>query len=220
MKHLTISTRLYALVALFLAILAATLTSSLFGGYGGMERERKAGLEALTHSAVGVVDQYYRLEQNGTLSREAAQQQAKASLAAMRYDNGNGYFWINDMGPKMIMHPIKPELNGADLTNNKDPNGKFLFVEFVNTVKASGRGFVDYQWPKPGAPDPVGKFSYVEGFAPWGWIVGTGVYVDDLNAMFWREAILYIGICLVSALVVLAIATAVVRSVADRKSVV
>ena len=214
MKHLTISTRLYALVALFLAILAATLTSSLFGGYGGMERERKAGLEALTHSAVGVVDQYYRLEQNGTLSREAAQQQAKASLAAMRYDNGNGYFWINDMGPKMIMHPIKPELNGADLTNNKDPNGKFLFVEFVNTVKASGRGFVDYQWPKPGAPDPVGKFSYVEGFAPWGWIVGTGVYVDDLNAMFWREAILYIGICLVSALVVLAIATAVVRSVA------
>lgn len=213
MKHLTISTRLYALVALFLAILAAALTSSLFGGYGGMERERKAGLEALTHSAVGILDQYYRLEQSGTLTREAAQQQAKASLAAMRYDNGNGYFWINDMGPKMVMHPVKPELNGADLTNNKDPNGKFLFVEFVNTVKASGKGFVDYEWPKPGAPDPVGKFSYVEGFAPWGWIVGTGVYVDDLNAMFWREATLYVGICLISAVVVLGVATAVVRSV-------
>lgn len=213
MKHLTISTRLYALVALFLAILAAALTSSLFGGYGGMERERKAGLEALTHSAVGILDQYYRLEQSGTLTREVAQQQAKASIAAMRYDNGNGYFWINDMGPKMVMHPVKPELNGADLTKNKDPNGKFLFVEFVNTVKASGKGFVDYQWPKPGAPDPVGKFSYVEGFAPWGWIVGTGVYVDDLNAMFWREATLYVGICLISALVVLSVATAVVRSV-------
>lgn len=213
MKHLTISTRLYALVALFLAILAAALTSSLFGGYGGMERERKAGLEALTHSAVGILDQYYRLEQSGTLTREAAQQQAKASLAAMRYDNGNGYFWINDMGPKMVMHPVKPELNGADLTNNKDPNGKFLFVEFVNTVKASGKGFVDYEWPKPGAPDPVGKFSYVEGFVPWGWIVGTGVYVDDLNAMFWREATLYVGICLISAVVVLGVATAVVRSV-------
>lgn len=213
MKHLTISTRLYALVALFLAILAAALTSSLFGGYGGMERERKAGLEALTHSAVGILDQYYRLEQSGTLTREVAQQQAKASIAAMRYDNGNGYFWINDMGPKMVMHPVKPELNGAELTKNKDPNGKFLFVEFVNTVKASGKGFVDYQWPKPGAPEPVGKFSYVEGFAPWGWIVGTGVYVDDLNAMFWREATLYVGICLISALVVLAVATAVVRSV-------
>ncbi|MDQ1186298.1 methyl-accepting chemotaxis protein [Agrobacterium larrymoorei] len=213
MKHLTTSARLYALVALFLGILTAALTSSLFGGYDGMERERKAGLEALTHSAVGILDQYYRLEQSGTLTREVAQQQAKASLAAMRYDNGNGYFWINDMGPKMVMHPVKPELNGADLTNNKDPNGKFLFVEFVNTVKARGKGFVDYQWPKPGAPDPVGKFSYVEGFAPWGWIVGTGVYVDDLNAMFWREATLYLGICLISALVVLGVATAVVRSV-------
>ncbi len=205
--------RLYALVALFLVIMAAALTSSLFNSYQGMERERKTGLESMTLTSIGILDQYYRMEQNGTLTREAAQQQAKATIAAMRYDNGNGYFWINDMGPKMVMHPIKPELNGNDLTQNKDPNGKHLFVEFVNTVKASGKGYVDYYWPKPGSPDPVEKFSYVAGFAPWGWVVGTGVYTDDLKAAFWKAAAWMAGICLVSAFVVLAAGTFVVRSV-------
>ncbi|WP_320202138.1 methyl-accepting chemotaxis protein [Agrobacterium sp. rho-13.3] len=213
MKHLTISMRLYALVALFLVIMAAALTSSLFGSYQGMERERKAGLESMTQTGVGILGQYYRMEQNGTLTREVAQQQAKAAIGAMRYENGSGYFWINDMGPKMVMHPIKPELNGTDLSANKDPNGKHLFVEFVNTVKAGGKGFVDYYWPKPGSPDPVEKFSHVAGFEPWGWIVGTGVYVDDLKATFWREALWIAGVCGVSAIVVLAVAAFVVGGV-------
>jgi methyl-accepting chemotaxis protein len=178
-----------------------------------MERERKAGLESMTQTGVGILDQYYRLEQSGALTRDVAQQQAKATLAAMRYENGSGYFWINDMGPKMVMHPIKPEMNGTDLTSNKDPNGKQLFVEFVNTVKAGGKGFVDYYWPKPGSPDPVEKFSHVAGFAPWGWIVGTGVYVDDLKAAFWGEALWIAGICAISGLVVLAGAAFVVGGV-------
>lgn len=213
MKHMNISTRLYALVALFLSIMVAALTFSLFGGYQGMEQERKAGLATMTQTAAGILDHYYRLEQSGTLTREVAQQQAKATLSAMRYDNGSGYFWINDMGPKMVMHPVKPELNGTDLSNNKDPNGKFLFVEFVSTVKANGKGFVDYYWPKPGSPDPVEKFSHVAGFAPWGWIVGTGVYVDDLNAAFWDEALWVGGICAGSAIIVMGAAAFVVGGV-------
>lgn len=205
--------RLYALVALFLAILAAALTFSLFESYREMERERKAGLAAMNETAVAIIKQYYQLEQGGSLTREAAQQQAKTTIAAMRYGNGSGYFWINDMHPTMVMHPIKPEMNGTDLTANKDPNGKALFVEFVNTVKAGGQGFVDYYWPKPGAPDPVEKFSHVAGFAPWGWIVGTGVYVDDLEAVFWRDAYFNGGLCVVVGLLVVGVAAFVVRSV-------
>lgn len=213
MKHMTISMRLYALVALFLSIMVAALTFSLFGGYKGTEEERKAGLASMTQTAVAILDNYYRLEQSGALTREAAQQQAKATLSAMRYDNGSGYFWINDMGPKMVMHPVKPELNGTDLSGNKDPNGKFLFMEFVSTVKANGKGFVDYYWPKPGSPDPVEKFSHVAGFAPWGWIVGTGVYVDDLKAAFWDEALWVGGICAGSAILVMGAAAFVVGGV-------
>ncbi len=205
--------RLYALVALFLAILAAALTFSLFESYREMERERKAGLAAMNETAVAILKQYYQLEQGGSLTREAAQQQAKTTIAAMRYGNGSGYFWINDMHPTMVMHPIKPEMNGTDLTANKDPNGKALFVEFVKTVKAGGQGFVDYYWPKPGTPEPVEKFSHVAGFAPWGWIVGTGVYVDDLEAVFWRDAYFNGGLCVVVGLLVIGVAAFVVRSV-------
>src|SRR5262249_4051972 len=96
--------------------------------------------------------------------------------------------WINDMHPRMVMHPIKAELNGQDLSDNKDPTGKRLFVEFVETVKRQGSGFVRYQWPKPGMEKPQPKLSYVAGFAPWGWVIGTGVYGDALEAQLWSVA--------------------------------
>ena len=115
-----------------------------------------------------------------------AQMQADAlkTVAQMKYgkEGAKNYFWINDKAPKMIMHPIKPSLNGKDLSNSKDPNGKALFVEMVKVVNAKGAGYVDYQWPKPGFDKPQNKISYVSYFKQWGWIVGTGVYVDDIEA--------------------------------------
>ena len=80
----------------------------------------------------------------------------------------------------MLMHPIRPELDGKDLSGTTDPTGKHLFVSFVDTVKKDGQGFVEYLWPKPGHDQPVAKVSYVKGYAPWGWVVGSGVYVDDV----------------------------------------
>jgi methyl-accepting chemotaxis protein len=117
---------------------------------------------------------------------EAAEQRfmedAKKAIAQLRYGpKGNDYFWINDMGPKMVMHPIKPALDGKDLSQNKDPNGKRLFVEFVNVCRKKGEGFVDYMWPMPGHQEPVPKLSYVKLFKPWGWVVGTGIYLDDVD---------------------------------------
>jgi methyl-accepting chemotaxis protein len=167
----------------------------------------------MNDTALAVLAKYQAMEASGALSREEAQAQAKGVIAAMRYDNGSGYFWINDMHPKMVMHAVKPEMNGSDLSQNKDPNGKFLFVEFVQVVKANGKGFVDYYWPKPGASEPVEKFSHVAGFAPWGWIVGTGVYVDDLKAMFRKDAIDFAMIFAVGALLVIGGAWLVVKSV-------
>ena len=73
-------------------------------------------------------------------------------------------------------------MDGKDLSDNKDPNGKRLFVAFVEKVKAEGAGFVDYYWPKPGQSKPVPKISYVKGFPEWGWIIGSGIYIDDVEA--------------------------------------
>jgi methyl-accepting chemotaxis protein len=213
MQRLAISWRLYCLVGLSLVILGGAMVFSLFQSNASSERERKAGLAQMNDTALAVMKKYHAMETSGALSRDQAQTEAKAVISAMRYDNGSGYFWINDMHPRMVMHAVKPEMNGSDLTQNKDPNGKFLFVEFVDVVKAGGKGFVDYYWPKPGAEQPVGKFSHVAGFEPWGWIVGTGVYIDDLDAMFRRDAIRFAMIFGVGALLLIGGAWFVVKSV-------
>ena len=119
-------------------------------------------------------------EAAGKLPRDEAQQLALRALATLRYDGGE-YFWVNDMQLRVLMHPIKPELNGTDVSGLKDPNGLALFKAFVTEVQQHGKGFVAYQWPRPGQTLPVDKMSYVMGFAPWGWVVGSGVYTGDLH---------------------------------------
>jgi len=134
----------------------------------------------LTEVAWGVLEYYNNQVKNGTLRLEEAQSRAKEAIKGLRYE-GEEYFWLNDMRPYMIMHPYKSELDGTDLSDYKDPNGKRLFVAFVEVCRREGAGFVDYFWPKPGFTKPVPKISYVKLFQPWGWIVGTGIYLDDVE---------------------------------------
>jgi methyl-accepting chemotaxis protein len=121
------------------------------------------------------------LEASGALPRAEAQRLAKDAVSRLRYGTGD-YFWINDMTPRMVMHPIKPEMNGKDLSDYKDPNGLLLFKAMVDVVGKDGAGLVAYQWPKPGLAAPQDKISYVMAFQPWGWVVGSGVYVDSVLA--------------------------------------
>lgn len=118
--------------------------------------------------------------------------QALKVVKSMRYA-GDNYLWINDMQPVMIMHPMKPALDGKNLSDLKDPNGKHLFNEFVRVCAADGDGFVDYMWPKPGKDKPVAKLSYVRLFKPWNWIIGTGVYIETAEQRFMEEAKRQIG---------------------------
>ena len=110
------------------------------------------------------------------------QDEALRTIAEMRYGK-DGYFWINDSHPKMVMHPIKPSLNGEDLSENKDAKGKKHFVEMVQVVnKNKDGGLVKYFWDRPDKKgDPREKFSFVQKFEPWDWIVGTGAYIDDIE---------------------------------------
>lgn len=139
--------------------------------------------------AHGVLVWAHAQEAGGQMTREQAQQLARNTVATLRYDTQE-YFWINDMQPRVLMHPIKPELNGKDVGDMKDPNGLLLFQAFVAQVRKAGKGFVNYQWPKPGSDKPVDKVSYVQGFEPWGWIIGSGIYVDDLYKVLNRKLML------------------------------
>ncbi|MDM0027339.1 methyl-accepting chemotaxis protein [Variovorax saccharolyticus] len=143
--------------------------------------ERQASVRQAVETAYGVLTYYHGLAEKGVLSEAQAKEQAMQTLRGLRY-SGNEYFWLNDMEPRMLMHPISPALENKDLSGNKDSTGKAIFIEFVKTVKASDAGFVSYEWAKPGSETPVPKVSYVKGFKPWGWIVGSGVYVDTVSA--------------------------------------
>ena len=149
--------------------------------------ERQAGVRQVVEAAHSTAAHFHALAQKGVLTDAQAQKSAIAVIESVRY-SGSEYVWINDMQVVMVMHPIRPELNGKNLSLNKDPNGKPLFTEFVRTVEASGAGFVPYLWPKPGSDTPVEKTSYVKGFAPWGWVIGSGVYIDTVDAAIWKRA--------------------------------
>ncbi|WGT66277.1 cache domain-containing protein [Variovorax paradoxus] len=161
--------------------------------------ERQASVRQVVESAHGLLSHYHGLVAKGTLTEPQAKEQAMQAIRGLRY-SGTEYFWINDMQPRMVMHPISPALENKDLSSNKDANGKRLFVSFVDTVKASGAGFVPYLWAKPGSDKPVPKVSYVKGFEPWGWIIGSGVYVDTVQTTIMGRIIaLSIGAAVLAA---------------------
>ena len=149
------------------------------------EREQKT--RSLVEVPYSIMVEQHRLEAEGKQSRAEAQKHALESIRALRYE-GSNYFWINDAHPTMVMHPMKPELDGKDLTDVKDPTGKAMFVEMVSAANIPGGSFVYYMWPRPGQDQPVQKLSFVKAFEPWGWIIGTGIYIDDVDAA-WRANI-------------------------------
>ena len=148
-----------------------------------MEGKREV-IRELVASAWSSLNGYAEQEQAGALTRVEAQRQALNNIRGLRYgEDFKDYFWINDMQPRMIMHPYRTDLEGKDISNFTDPAGKRLFVEFVDIVSSQGAGYVDYQWQWMDDPTRiVPKISYVMGFAPWGWIIGTGIYVEDVHA--------------------------------------
>ena len=188
-NRMKISTRMLIIMLLSAIGFIALSTMALVEIKTTMMEDRKTKIRNLVeyaHTQLGFYDTQVKA---GKLTLEQAQSLAKDALRAARYD-GKEYFWINDFHPTTLMHPIKPELEGKDQTGNKDVNGKALYVEFVNVVRAQGAGFVDYYWSKPGSDAPVPKLSYVKGFEPWGWIIGTGIYIDDVDAAFKKDALL------------------------------
>ncbi len=124
----------------------------------------------------------------GTLSEDALKFRLKAIVNATRYGK-TGYFWINDLDAVIVTHPIKPELNGKDMASYKDKNGKQIFSEFAKVAKNDSEGFVDYVWSKPGYDTPQPKVSFVKLFKPYGWVIGTGEYVDDVTSKIQEEAL-------------------------------
>ncbi len=212
LRNFPISKRLWLIPLLAVGMLFALgllmiqqVRSDLYKGKQVMTRN-------IVETANGILDYYQQLEASGAMTTEAAQKAAMDQIRLLRYGQ-NDYFWINDMSPTMLMHPMKPELEGKNLSAVKDPNGKELFNEMVKVARQQGAGIVDYQWAKPGAEDPVPKISYVELFKPWGWIIGSGIYVDDVEAEFRDYVVRFSIIGLAIATVMALLVAILIRSI-------
>jgi len=177
---LSLRLQLILVAALGVLVLAVTTAAMISLQIDRARHDRQQTTRTAVDAALGVLQWAHAQQQAGVLSQPQAQALAAAAVGRMRH-NGSEYFWISGLDAQVLMHPIKPQLNGTDGSTIKDPNGKALFVAFADTVRRDGAGFVDYQWPRPGSEQPVDKLSYVAGFQPWGWIVGSGLYVDDLR---------------------------------------
>jgi PAS domain S-box-containing protein len=152
-----------------------------------MLAQKKEQIRELTRTAASAIAYYIHQEQDGQMTRAAAQAEAAAELAQLRYgEDGKDYFWITDMHPVMVMHPYRPDLTGRDLTDytdHEDKSGKRLFVEFVKLVEAGGEGYLAYDWQWKDDPSRIApKLSYVRGIPEWNWIIGTGIYIHDVEA--------------------------------------
>ncbi|MGE6449900.1 methyl-accepting chemotaxis protein [Pseudoalteromonas tetraodonis] len=203
LRRFSIFQRLAILVGIVIFGLIVLSISSLSNQYKSLKNEQYLKTKNVVETAYSIITHYAALEQSQTLTRAQAQSQAMASIRSLRYDDTN-YFWINNYQPAMVMHPIKPALEGKDLTNNKDPDGTPLFVEMVDVVKKSGEGYVPYKWPKPGSDKPVDKIAYVKGFNQWQWIIGSGVYLDTIDNTFSQQrTIIVINVMIMIVVVVL-----------------
>jgi methyl-accepting chemotaxis protein len=211
LRQLSLMTRLSLTVVLALLAMLLIVWESLWSLHGLLYSDRQIKTRHLVETAVGVLDHYHAQQTAGVLTGDEARQQAISAVRRLRYEKTE-YFWINDLGkpvPTMVMHPTVPALDGKVLDEERFNKAislqagsdgekvrverKNLFVSFNEVVEKAGEGYVEYLWPRPlaggGVTDELfPKLSYVRKFEPWGWVVGSGIYIDDVDQIFASEA--------------------------------
>ncbi|HEY5995612.1 MAG TPA: methyl-accepting chemotaxis protein [Candidatus Deferrimicrobiaceae bacterium] len=147
-----------------------------------MVEAKEAKTRELVQAASGTVAFYVKQAAANAIPEAQAKAMALEALKGMKYGpTGKDYFWVNDMDMVMLMHPYQVELNGKSVADHKDEDGKFLFRDMVAVAKQSGEGLVSYRWKKQKSEAAYPKVSYVKLIPEWGWIVGSGVYIDDVE---------------------------------------
>lgn len=161
--------------------------------------EKKDTVRFLVEEASTILSGYQKQVDAGTLPKEEAQKRAAADVKQLRYD-GKEYFFISDLENRLIAHPLRPENEGKDMSSFKDADGKFVYREFTKVATSDkGAGFVEYRQIKPKESKPQPKLSFAQQFKPWGWVVGTGIYINSVDEEM-KKVELAIGVGLLAVL--------------------
>ena len=186
-RKLNLLTLLIALGVIALSVIAARMQ------YLDLTETRKAALKTQVELSYGILQHYHRLASTGELSEEAAKRAALQALEVMRAENDTYYFNVYDTGYRLLMHPFRKDLVGKDMKDFRTDDGVRIYYDQVEAAKAGG-GFVNYRWAKPGSKGDVEKVAYAGLFAPWNWVVSSGVYMDDVQ----KQALVFTAIMAVS----------------------
>ncbi|WP_210398157.1 methyl-accepting chemotaxis protein [Motiliproteus sediminis] len=183
MNRLSIAQRIWTFALVAIIALAATIGMETLSKKNDILAAKEETTRQLVNMAHSYFGHYYGLFEAGEMTEEDAKSAALAAIRALRYGD-NGYFWVNDTSPRLVMHPFKPQLEGKDMRNATDAHGKHHWREFVGVTRANGEGSVFYAYKGPQFDQPKAKLSYLKAFQPWGWIVGSGIYIDDVDEQF------------------------------------
>lgn len=209
--RLRIATKLWLLILVVTVVGVADNLSEMALVSQRLHQEKETQLRHLVETAHAVLQSYEQAARDGRMEESAARAQAANAIRQLHY-GAREYFWIHDLSqplPVMVMHPTVPALEGKPLAEARFAratslrsgsdgdyqtlNNENLFVAMNRAISATGEGYVTYDWPKPIAGGGVTerlypKLSYVKRFDAWGWVVGSGIYIDELEAEYWRDA--------------------------------
>jgi methyl-accepting chemotaxis protein len=219
LTNLKVSQKLWILIGTLVALLVVFEGIAYSGLYTQQLDNRKLQVKEQVSNAHSLLTYYGK--QVSIIGEEEAKKRALAAISALRFGDG-GYFWVNDMDATLVMHPLKPELAGKNMKNITDPNGKYQWQAMVDVVKQQNEGYVEYAYLGPNVKIPEEKVSYVKGYKPWGWLIGSGVFYSDVKADFWAAftqsaaiEIILIVCALVMSLIVVRNITRPLKQVTD-----
>ena len=197
LRTFSIRSRLWFLLATSISCILLVQILDISESHNALLKARQQTLQQQVEAGYSLIQHFYNLQQQG-LSEAEAQKLAGDAIRALRY-SGNEYFWVNDSQHKVIIHGAKPELEGKSLGGLQDPNGVYVYREIVITARDHRQGgIVRYAWPKAGSDQPQPKASFVKRFPQWDWIIGSGLYLDDVEQAFQQNLL---ALLLKSALV-------------------
>ena len=196
LQNVQIRTRLLFIIGLLFIGVTVLTIASLIALRSSMADERTAKIVAIMDGAMGIVKHFHQLQVDGKLSEEQAKQQALETLTQIRYEKTNYIFGYDNSGMR-ILHPAQPDTIGKMFKGAKDADGVYFIQEMIDKSVKNGSGLVYYRYAKPGQTGDLHKLAYVAYNADWGWVLGTGVYLDDLNSQFRATASVDVGIGIV-----------------------
>ena len=207
----SIGRRLFTLLTLITIGFVSIVAYQLWDLRGNLERFKRTEIQSVVQSGVAIARSYHERAEAGEMSMEQAQDLAKAALRAVRYQ-GEEYLFVDDVNYVNIVHGLTPATEGKMRESSPDENGKLYIKERIDTTKAQGSGYFTYAWKSPGG-QALDKTAYAEFFAPWGWVIATGVLLTTVDATFYEAAITGASITLGITVALLGLGFLIVRGI-------